>query len=137
MKQLQSRIWLLVAVVAALLFVGILANPRFDYQSISLEQFITAIEDGRVKEIIVRNATDITAIYNDGTQIRTTKPADMNLLTEITIDPNAGALLYHEENNPLGQIIRAGALIILPLIAITTLYMFYISRVNAAKEAVS
>lgn len=134
LKNLRSRGWLLVAVLATLLFVGILVNPRFNFQSISVEQLIIAMEAGRVREIMVRNDTDVTAIYGDGTQVSTTKPADMNLLTEANLGDDLGrALLYREENNPTGAVLRAGALIILPLLAITTLYIFYISHVNASK----
>jgi hypothetical protein len=129
-----SRTWLVVAVVAALLFIGILANPQFAFRSIPLEQLITAIEDGHVKQIIVRNETQVVAIYEDGTQVSTSKPADMELLSEAEISPDLDrAILYSEETNPIGQVIRAGMLIILPLIVLTTLYLFYINRVNAAK----
>jgi ATP-dependent Zn protease len=132
-KQSPSRTWLVVAVVAALLFIGILANPQFAFRSIPLEQLITAIEDGHVKQIIVRNETQVIAIYEDGTQVSTTKPAAMNLLSELEITNSDRAILYSEETNPIGQVIRAGMLIILPLIVLITLYLFYINRVNAAK----
>ncbi|MDQ7027761.1 MAG: hypothetical protein Q9P44_19645 [Anaerolineae bacterium] len=134
MKNLRSRGWLAVTLFATLLFVSILVGPRFNAQSISVEQLIIAMEAGRVSEIVVQNDTDVTALYADGTQVRTTKPAAMNLLSEARLaDDLRGTLLYREENNPTGAVLRAGALIILPLLAITTLYIFYISRVNAAK----
>jgi hypothetical protein len=134
MKKVQSRVWLVVAVIATLLFVGILANPRLSFKSIPLEQLITAIEEGHVNEVVVRNQTDVTAFFDDGTQIRTTKPADMNLLAEVDIQGDLGrALRYREQNNPTWVVLRAGALIILPLTALTALYIFYIGRVNAAK----
>jgi hypothetical protein len=132
----SSRIWLVVAVVAALLFVGIWANPQFAYRPIPLEQLITAIEEGQIRQVIVQNDTNVLAVFEDGTQVRTTKPAEMELLSEAAVGPEMGrAILYSEETNPIGQIIRAGMLIILPLIVIITLYIFYISRVNAAKPA--
>jgi ATP-dependent Zn protease len=129
----SSRTWLVVAVIAALLFIGILANPQFAFRSIPLEQLITAIEDGHVKQIIVRNETQVVAIYEDGTQVSTTKPAEMDLLSEVEITNLDRAILYSEETNPIGQVIRAGMLIILPLIVLITLYLFYINRVNAVK----
>jgi hypothetical protein len=132
-KRLQARGGLVVGVIAALLFVGILTNPRFDYEALPLAELITAIEAGEVQEIVVHDATNVSAIYADGTQVRTTKPADMQLLAEINLSPAVErALLYREEYNPLGQVIRAGALIILPLIAITMLYLAYIKRGQAA-----
>ena len=132
MKKLQSRAWLVVAVIAMLLFAGVLTNPRFSYESIPLEQLISAVEAGEVNEVVVRNQTEVTALYGNGTQIRTTKPADMDLLAELNLDESLGrALQYREENNPMGAVLRAGALIVLPLVAITALYIFYISRVNA------
>jgi hypothetical protein len=135
-KQSPSRIWLVVAVIAALLFVGILANPQFTYRSIALDQLITAIEEGQVKQITVQNNTNVLAVFEDGTQVRTTKPADMEILAEAAITPEIGrAILYSAETNPIGQVIRAGMLIVLPLVVITALYIFYISRVNAAKTA--
>jgi hypothetical protein len=137
-KKSQSRIWLVVSVIAGLLFVGILVNPRFDYQSLQLEQLIIAIEAGEVKEIIVVNDTEVNAIFEDGSRMRTTKPADMELLAEVNLPPDLDrAILYREENNPLGAVFRAGALIVLPLVALTALYLFYINRVNAAKAAAS
>jgi ATP-dependent Zn protease len=133
-KNLQSRAWLLVAVIAMLLFAGVLANPRLNYESVPLEQLINAIENGEVNEVIVRNQTEVTAIYGDGTQVRSTKPAEMQLLAELNLSDNLGrALQYREENNPTGAVLRAGALIVLPLVALTALYIFYISRVNAAR----
>ena len=135
MKQSPSRMWLVVTVVATLLFVGVWASPSFSYRSITLEQLITAIEEGQVRQVIVRNDTQVLAQFNDGTAVRTTKPAEMELLENVEITNSDMAVLYSEQTNPLGQVIRAGMLLILPLIIITTLYMFYISRVNAAKMA--
>src|SRR5262245_17273316 len=127
--------WLVVAVIAALLFVGVWASPAFSYRPISLEQLITAIEEGQIRQVIVRNDTQVLAQFEDGTAVRTTKPADMELLENVAITNSDRAILYSEETNPVGQVIRAGLLIILPLIVIITLYIFYISRVNAAKTA--
>jgi hypothetical protein len=130
-KKLQSRAWLVVALIAMLIFAGVLTNPRFNYDSLPLEQLINAIEAGEVNEVVVHNQTDVTAQYADGTQIRTTKPAEMDLLAELNLTEDLGrALQYREENNPMGAVLRAGALIVLPLVAITALYIFYIAQVN-------
>jgi ATP-dependent Zn protease len=134
-KQSPSRMWLVVAVIAALLFVGIWASPQFAYRPIPLEQLITAIEEGQIRQVIVRNDIQVLAQFEDGTRVRTTKPAEMELLEDVAIANSDRAILYSEETNPIGQVIRAGMLIILPLIVIITLYIFYISRVNAAKTA--
>ena len=94
------------------------------------------MESGAVEEILVRNQTEVIALYTDGTRVQTTKPADLNLLTAASIVPEQleKPLLYRKESpNPLWRVLRGGALVILPLIAITALYIFYIGRVNAAK----
>jgi len=136
LKLFQSRVWLIVAVLAALLFIGVLVNPRFNVVSVSLDNLIFMMQSGQVEEVVVRNETDVTARYLDGTTVRTTKPADMNLLEEAHVEEGQleKPLLYREEGpNPVLPVLRAGALIILPLIALTALYVFYIGRVNAAK----
>lgn len=133
MKVFQSRIWLVVGVVATLLFIGVLANPRFDFRSVELDELMLAIEAGNVKQIRVLNSTSVVALYLDDTKVRTTKPADFDILAEANVTEVSRAFLYVEDNNPLGAVFRAGALIILPLIAVTTFYIFYIGRVNAAK----
>jgi hypothetical protein len=78
----------------------------------------------------------VTVTYVDGSLRRTTKPTEVNLLAEANIQDDIGTTIIYREigPNPLWLILRSGALIILPLIAITAAYVLYIGRVNAAKK---
>lgn len=83
MNQFYKNIalWLVIFLVMILLF-NMMTQQEQSKESVSYTVFMSALDDGRVQEVVIQGA-NIEGVYSDGTHFKTFTPSDPNLISEL------------------------------------------------------
>ncbi len=83
MNQFYKNIalWLVISLVMILLF-NMMTQQDQKKESVSYTAFTSALEDGRVQEIVIQGP-NLEGVYKDGTHFKTFAPSDPTLISEL------------------------------------------------------
>ncbi|SDD94002.1 ATP-dependent zinc metalloprotease FtsH [Desulfuromonas thiophila] len=83
MNQFYKNIalWLVISLVMILLF-NMMTQQEPQKEAISYTSFVTALDEGRVEEVVIQGA-NIQGVYKDGTRFKTYTPSDPELIGEL------------------------------------------------------
>jgi len=74
-------LWLVISLVMILLF-NMMTQQDQKKESVSYTAFTSALEDGRVQEIVIQGP-NLEGVYKDGTHFKTFAPSDPTLISEL------------------------------------------------------
>jgi len=74
-------LWLVISLVMILLF-NMMTQQEPQKEAISYTSFVTALDEGRVEEVVIQGA-NIQGVYKDGTRFKTYTPSDPELIGEL------------------------------------------------------